>query len=103
MFGSSSERRLDDIADQLYLFNKVENCQHEEMFVPDIETTVKSHTRKAKITLEEKLKGIPVEKVIVDFFDEDKLCPQCGTELELIGKETIRQPGFVNVPTILEV
>ena len=27
--------------------------------------------------------------IIVDISDEDKLCPQCGTGLELIGKETI--------------
>ena len=58
--------------------------------MPDIENTVKSHTRKAKTTLEEKIKGIPVEEIIVDISDEDKLCPQCGTGLELIGKETIR-------------
>ena len=61
LFGSSSERRLDDIAGQLNLFNEVENCQHEEMSVPDIETTVKSHTRKAKTTLEE-TKRYSVEK-----------------------------------------
>ena len=58
--------------------------------MPDIENTVKSHTRKAKTTLEEKIKGIPVEEIIVDISDEDKLCPQCGTGLELNGKETIR-------------
>lgn len=58
--------------------------------MPDIENTVKSHTRKAKTTLEEKIKGIPVEEIIVDISDEDKLCPQCGTGLGLIGKETIR-------------
>ena len=49
--------------------------------MPDIENTVKSHTRKAKTTLEEKIKGIPVEEIIVDISDEDKLCPQCGTGL----------------------
>ena len=90
LFGSSSERRLDDIDGQLNLFNEAEGCQYEEISVPDIETTVKSHTRKAKTTLEEKLKGIPVEEVVVDIFDEDKICPQCGTQLNLIGKETIR-------------
>lgn len=90
LFGSSSERRLDDITGQINLFNEAELCQNEEISIPDIETTVKSHTRKAKTTLEEKLKGIPVEEVVVDISDEDKICPQCGTELELIGRETIR-------------
>lgn len=90
LFGSSSERRTDDIAGQLNLFNEAECYQNEETTVPDIETTVKSHTRRAKTTLEEKLKGIPVEEVIVDVSAEDKICPQCGTDLELIGRETIR-------------
>lgn len=90
LFGSSSERRIDDVAGQLNLFDEAESCDSEEMTEPDIETTVKAHTRKAKTKLEEKLKGIPVEEVIVDISEEDKICPQCGTELELIGKETIR-------------
>ena len=90
LFGSSSERRTDDIEGQLNLFNEAECCQNEESSVPDIETTVKSHTRKAKTTLAEKLKGIPVEEVIIDVPAEDKICPQCGTELEPIGRETIR-------------
>lgn len=90
LFGSSSERRTDDIAGQLNLFNEAECYQNEETTVSDIETTVKSHTRRAKTTLEEKIKGIPVEEVIVDISAEDKICPQCGTDLELIGRETIR-------------
>ena len=75
LFGSSSERRFDNIAGQLNLFNEAEICQNEEMSTTGIETTVKSHTRKAKTTLEEKLNGIPVQEVIVDISDEDKICP----------------------------
>ena len=90
LFGSSSERRTDNIIGQLNLFNEAECYQSETAAVPDIETTVKSHTRKSKTTLAEKLKGIPVEEVIIDVPVEDKLCPQCGTELEPIGRETIR-------------
>lgn len=53
-----------------------------------------------------KIKGIPVEEIIVDISDEDKLCPQCGTGLELIGKETIRHeieyiPAQVKVKNML--
>ncbi len=91
LFGTSSERRTDDIDGQLSLFDEAETLQNEESDDPDIETVVKEYTRKSKTTLEEKLKGIPVEEVIVDVPDEDKICPQCGTELELIGKELIRR------------
>lgn len=91
LFGASSEKRHDEIEGQLCLFDEAETLQSDEPPIPDIETIVKEHKRKAKSTLEEKLKGIPVEEVIVDIPDEEKICPQCGTPLEYIGKELIRR------------
>ena len=90
LFGTSSERRMDDIEGQLHLFNEAEILQKEVVMIPDIESTVKAHTRKAKTTLEEKIKGIPVEEILVDLSEEEKICPQCNTQLKLIGRETIR-------------
>ena len=91
LFGASSEKRHDEVEGQLCLFDEAETLQSDEPPIPDIETIVKEHKRKAKSTLEEKLKGIPVEEVIVDIPDEEKICPQCGTPLEYIGKELIRR------------
>ena len=90
LFGTSSERRMDDMEGQLHLFNEAEILQKEVVMIPDIESTVKAHTRKAKTTLEEKIKGIPVEEILVDLSEEEKTCPQCNTQLKLIGRETIR-------------
>ena len=90
LFGTSSERRMDDIEGQLHLFNEAEILQKEVVMIPDIESTVKAHTRKAKTTLEEKIKGIPVEEILVDLSEEEKTCPQCNTQLKLIGRETLR-------------
>lgn len=91
LFGSSSERRKDELDGQTSLFDEAETLQGETVLTPDIETTVKEHTRKAKTTLAEKLKGIPVEEVTVDLPEEEKSCPQCGTPLKLIGREVIRR------------
>ena len=90
LFGTSSERRMEDLEGQLHLFNEAEILQKEVVMIPDIESTVKAHTRKAKTTLEEKIKGIPVEEILVDLSEEEKTCPQCNTQLKLIGRETIR-------------
>lgn len=90
LFGTSSERRMDDVEGQLHLFNEAETLQKEAVMIPGIESTVKAHTRKAKTTLEEKIKGIPVEEILVDLREEEKICPQCNTQLKLIGRETIR-------------
>ncbi len=73
------------------MFDEAETLQSDDILVPDVETIVKEHKRKAKTKLEEKLKGIPVEEVVVYIPDEDKICPQCGTPLEYIGKELIRR------------
>ena len=90
LFRTSSERRMDDVEGQLHLFNEAETLQKEVVMIPDIESTVKAHTRKAKTTLEEKIKEIPVEEILVDLSEEEKICPQCNTQLKLIGRETIR-------------
>ena len=64
LFGSSSERRSDDIPGQQNLFdeggkwNRIHPCLEEE-------TVIKEHTRKKKATHEDLFKGLKVEKVVI--------------------------------------
>ncbi len=69
LFGSSSEKR-NDFEGQLSLFDEAENVASEEE-MPKLETTVKSHTRKSRKSLTEKLKGIHVEQVIPTFLKKN--------------------------------
>ena len=89
LFGTSSERRHSEVEGQINLFNEAEQEVAQES-KESKEIKVKSHTRKSKTTLEEKLKGIPVEEVLITLQDEEQSCPECGTKLEVIGKEFIR-------------
>jgi len=90
LFGTSSERRDGRIDGQLSLFNEAEVEQ--DPGAPEPETTiVKSHNRKAKTTNAEKLKGIPVEQVILELPQEEQLCPQCEMHLTIIGHEVVRR------------
>ena len=91
LFGSSSEHCNDGIKGQLNLFDEAETTSDESVANPDLETVVKEHTHKAKTKLAEKLACIPIEEVPVDIPEEEKVCPPCGTALELIGKEVIRK------------
>ena len=75
---------------QINLFNEAEQEVAQETKETPEEISVKSHKRKSKTTLEEKLKGIPVEEVPIVLQDEEQFCPECGTKLEVIGKEFIR-------------
>lgn len=93
LFGKSSERRNDEVEGQQNLFNEAEveagqidPDPSEEEFI-----TVEKHTRKKKSTNEEKFGHLPVEEVILDVDEDKRFCEKCGTALEYIGKEFVRQ------------
>lgn len=102
MFGSSSERRTDDLAGQLSLFeNPSEDDKPVELIEPEIVEQPKP-SRKKKPTLKEQFKDIPTRQVPVDTLsDEDKICSLCGSEMLAIGTEVIRSE-IVYTPPKLE-
>lgn len=90
LFGTSSERRSDDIPGQQELFNEAETEQDPSSFLEE-ETVIHEHTRKKKATYKELFKGISVEKVVIPLPEEEQICPICGTQMVLIGEEYIRR------------
>ena len=92
LFGTSSEKCTARDENQISLFDEAEQESDPAAKEPPLEQElVKEHTRKAKTRLAEKLKGIPVEQRIIDITEEEKVCPQCGTELKQIGSEIVRR------------
>ena len=89
LFGSSSERRTDDIPGQQHLFDEAEVEQDPSLL--EEETVIREHTRKKKATHEDLFKGLKVEKVVIPLPDEDQVCPVCGTQMVLIGEEYVRR------------
>ena len=89
LFGSSSEKRTDDIPGQQHLFDEAEVEQ--DLFLLEEEAVVRKHTRKKKATHEDLFKGLKVEKVVIPLPDEDQACPVCGTQMVLIGEEYVRR------------
>ena len=89
LFGSSSEKSRLDIPGQLNLFNEAE--QEQDMSVLEQETVVKEHTRKKKSSHADTFKGIKVNKVVIPLPEEEQICPECGTQMELIGEEYVRR------------
>ena len=102
MFGSSSERRIDDLSGQLSLFDTPsENEKPVELIEPEIVEQPKK-SRKKKPTLKEQFKDIPTRQVLVDTLSaEDRICPLCGSEMLAIGTEVIRSE-IVYTPPKLE-
>ncbi len=89
LFGSSSERRTDDIPGQQHLFDEAEVEQDPSLL--EEETVIREHTRKKKATHEDLFKGLKVEKVVIPLPDEEQVCPVCGTQMVLIGEEYVRR------------
>ena len=89
LFGSSSERRSDDIPGQQNLFDEAE--MEQDLSLLEEETVIREHTRKKKATHEELFKGLKVEKVVIPLPEEEQTCPVCGTQMVLIGEEYVRR------------
>lgn len=102
MFGSSSERRKDDITGQLSLFGEsLEEERPTELIKPEIIVPARK-SRKKSPTLAEQFKDIPTSQVLADTLTEaDKICPLCSAQMESIGTEVIRSE-IVYTPPKLE-
>ena len=96
-FGSKSEKtkQIETNPEQISLFNEAETEQSVSAREEEKEIVVTGHSRKKKRTRDEIFKDLPVEEVIHEV--EDKTCPECGTEMTVIGKEYLHEE-LVYVP-----
>ena len=82
LYGSSSEKRSkdSDIPGQMSLFDDIE-VPVEEIEPEFIEITY-TRERKKKPTYDDQFDKLPTREIIVDTLsDEDKICPECNTEM----------------------
>lgn len=105
LFGRKSEKD-DNIPGQLNLFNEAEATpeppaeqQEEEQ---EASTEEKPKTRKPKTTSQEKFKDIPVRKVVLDVPEDQRKCPNCGSEMSRIGETFVRRE-FNYIPAKAEI
>ena len=103
-FGQSSEKSKYVLGpDQLTLFNEAESEQDPKAAEPTEETfTVAAHTRKKKKPLEEKIAELPVERIILELPEEQRICSKCGSNLRLIGKKFVRRE-MIMIPQSVKI
>ncbi|MDR2712971.1 MAG: IS66 family transposase [Clostridiales bacterium] len=88
LFGTKSEKAQVD--GQLNLFEKeAVPLENNIDSLPPI--IIAAHTRKPKTTLEEKIKGLPVEEVICHLKEGECNCPYCNAMMEVIGRKVVRR------------
>ena len=99
-FGASSEQTG---AGQVSFFN--ETGEDTNSATPEINVSkIKAHTRKrTRLTTDKLPEGLPVEIVEHELPADRRVCPDCGGELHVMGKETAREELKVIQPKIMIV
>lgn len=89
LFGRSSEKNI-PVPGQMSLFDEIESEAAVSEPEPEL-TIVKEHKRKSKATHDEIFKGIKTETVEIALPEDEQVCPECGSKLEVIGREYVRR------------
>lgn len=90
VYGQKSEKTevILENAEQLCMFNEAEENANKEVRKREKDIIVPEHKRKAKRTHEEAFENLLIEEVIHEV--ENRECPDCGEQMETIGKEFVR-------------
>jgi len=85
-FGASSEQTAVNGGEQTSLFNEAEQCADLTALEPLI-TEVKAYRRKrTRLTTDKLPEDLPVETLLYTISDEDRICPDCGSEMHKMGE-----------------
>ncbi len=97
LYGQKSEKTQVIMEDtkQMTLFNEAEENTESKIIEKEEKITVVTHERKKRSTHKDSFENLETEEVIHKA--EDKVCPKCGSEMEVIGKEFVRDE-LVYVP-----
>lgn len=94
MYGTSSEKSSKNVPGQLDLFNETEATADESVPEPTAEEAVAGYTRNKsanKSSREGIVSGLPIQKVLCDLPEEERICELCYTPLEVAGEKFIRE------------
>jgi transposase len=97
-FGASSEQTN---ANQMSIFNEAES--NAELAVPEPKLTeVKAHYRKrTRLTTDKLPEDLPIEIIEHELPPKEQVCPDCGSELHTMGKETREELKIIPAKAII--
>ncbi len=90
-FGASSEKSIQGDDGQMNLFNEAEIAS--DILVPEPELIqIEKHFRKGRNMVNDNMPvDLPVEVIEHELPADEQICPECGGELHVMGKETLRR------------
>jgi len=87
-FGSSSEKVFPE---QVSLFNEAEETADPKIEEPSIETITYKRRKRTPGDVADKLEDLPVETVVHDIPESDRICPKCGEPLHEMSIQIRRE------------
>lgn len=99
-FGASSEKSEYDFG-QLTIFNEAELFADANMPEPGLFEVEKHYRKRTRLTTDKLPDNLPVEVVEHDLPESERICPECGGELHVMGRDTRRE--LVIVPAQVKI
>jgi len=91
LFGRKSEKKIISVPDnQLSLFNEAEIESDPTALEPELEE-ITYKRKKSKGKRESDLIGFPIEQIIHELPENERICPECGSLLHACGHDVLRK------------
>ena len=91
MFGRSSEKKMAVITDgQMNIFNEAEQESDDTTPEPEFEQILYKR-KKQKGKREMDFAGLPVEQILHELLENQRVCPECGGALHACGHDVLRR------------
>ena len=89
-FGQSSEKSQIDPNQMLLIFDEAENEAQPKKTEPTVEEITYTRRKRTK-RKEDKFEFLPVEQVTHSIAEEERVCPECGEPMHIMGHETRKE------------
>lgn len=99
-FGASSEQSGHN-SDQLSFFNEAEVLADANVPEPELIEIEKHYRKRTRLTTDKLPEDLPVEVVEHDLPESEKVCPECGGELHVMGRDSRRE--LVIIPAQVKI
>ena len=99
-FGASSESSGQN-PDQLSFFNEAEVCADANVPEPELVEIEKHYRKRTRLTTDKLPDSLPVEIVEHDLPEDEQVCPSCGGELHVMGRDVRRE--LVIIPAQVKI
>ncbi len=99
-FGASSEKSEYDYM-QLSIFNEAELLADANVPEPELVEVEKHYRKRTRLMTDKLPENLPIEVVIHDLPESERVCPECGGELHVMGQDTRRE--LVIIPAQVKI